>query len=202
MSRKFSRNDQLVIASHNPGKVREISDLLQPLGIEIIGADELGLVEPEETGQTFTENAVLKATLATKAANLPALADDSGLAVAALNGDPGIYSARWAGPNKDFAQAMHRVHEALVQSNNPDRGCSFICVLALAWPDGHTESFEGRVAGTINWPPRGERGFGYDPIFMPHGHDQTFGEMNPEQKHAMSHRANAFRQLLNACLQS
>ena len=200
MSRTFNREDSLVIASHNPGKVREISDLLQPLGIKIIGAGELGLIEPEETGRTFIENAVLKASLAAEAAGLPALADDSGLAVNALGGAPGIYSARWAGPDKDFTQAMRRVSEALLLGGNPDRSCAFICALALAWPDGHIESFEGRAAGTITWPARGEQGFGYDPIFTPHGYDQTFGEMDPEQKHAMSHRADAFSQLLSSCL--
>ncbi len=200
MSRKFSRDDRLVIASHNPGKVVEIADLLRPLEIPIIGAGELGLAEPEETGQTFIENAVLKATLAAEASQLPALADDSGLVVNALGGAPGIYSARWAGPDKDFSHAMRRVSEALLLGGNPDRSCSFVCALALAWPDGHTESFEGRVAGTITWPARGDRGFGYDPIFTPLGHEKTFGEMDPDQKHAMSHRADAFSQLLSSCL--
>ena len=200
MSRKFNRDDRLVIASHNPGKVVEIADLLRPLEILIIGAGELGLAEPEETGQTFIENAVLKATLAAEASQLPALADDSGLVVNALGGAPGIYSARWAGPDKDFSHAMRRVSEALLLGGNPDRSCSFVCALALAWPDGHTESFEGRVAGTITWPARGDRGFGYDPIFTPLGHEKTFGEMDPDQKHAMSHRADAFSQLLSSCL--
>lgn len=200
MSRKLSPEDRLVIASHNPGKVTEISDLLRPLDISVIGAAELKLEEPEETGQTFIENAVLKATLAAKAANMPALADDSGLVVNALGGAPGIYSARWAGPNKDFSHAMRRVSEALLLGGNPDRSCAFVCALTLAWPDGHTESFEGRVAGTITWPARGDKGFGYDPIFTPHGHNITFGEMDPDQKHAMSHRADAFSQLLNSCL--
>ena len=200
MSRKFSRDDRLVIASHNKGKVGEIADLLRPLNIPIIGAGELGLAEPEETGQTFIENAVLKATLAAEASQLPALADDSGLVVNALGGAPGIYSARWAGPDKDFSHAMRRVSEALLLGGNPDRSCSFVCALALAWPDGHTESFEGRVAGTITWPARGDRGFGYDPIFTPLGHEKTFGEMDPDQKHAMSHRADAFSQLLSSCL--
>jgi len=200
MSRKFSRDDRLVIASHNPGKVVEIADLLRPLEIPIIGAGELGLAEPEETGQTFIENAVLKATLAAEASQLPALADDSGLVVNALGGAPGIYSARWAGPDKDFSHAMRRVSEALLLGGNPDRSCSFVCALALAWPDGHTESFEGRVAGNITWPARGDRGFGYDPIFTPLGHEKTFGEMDPDQKHAMSHRADAFSQLLSSCL--
>lgn len=200
MSRKFNVKDRLVIASHNSGKVREITDLLQPLGIQIIGAADLGLIEPEETGQTFIENAVLKAELAAQASGLPALADDSGLVVNALGGAPGIYSARWAGPDKDFTHAMRRVSEALLLGGNPDRSCSFVCALALSWPDGHTESFEGRVAGTVTWPARGERGFGYDPIFTPNGYSQTFGEMDPEHKHAMSHRADAFSQLLSSCL--
>ncbi|EHI48422.1 non-canonical purine NTP pyrophosphatase, rdgB/HAM1 family [SAR116 cluster alpha proteobacterium HIMB100] len=200
MSRKFNAKDRLVIASHNSGKVREITDLLQPLGIQIIGAADLGLIEPEETGQTFIENAVLKAELAAQASGLPALADDSGLVVNALGGAPGIYSARWAGPDKDFTHAMRRVSEALLLGGNPDRSCSFVCALALSWPDGHTESFEGRVAGTVTWPARGECGFGYDPIFTPNGYSQTFGEMDPEHKHAMSHRADAFSQLLSSCL--
>ena len=202
MNRILDRKDRLVIASHNQGKVSEISDLLRPLAIDIIGAYELGLEEPEETGQTFVENAVLKAKLAAKAAQLPALADDSGLVVAALGGAPGIYSARWAGPEKNFDVAMRRVSEAILLSGNPDRSCSFVCALALAWPDGHTESFEGRINGTVTWPARGKNGFGYDAIFTPLGHEQTFGEMNPIDKHAMSHRADAFAQLLCSCLQS
>ena len=202
MSRALNRKDRLLIASHNQGKVAEIGDLLRPLGINIVSARELGLDEPEETGQTFIENAVLKAELASKAARLPALADDSGLVVNALGGAPGIYSARWAGPEKDFNHAMRRVSEALLLGSNPDRSCSFICALALAWPDGHTESFEGRVNGNITWPARGQNGFGYEAIFTPLGHQQTFGEMDPSDKQAMSHRADAFAQLLSACLQS
>ena len=202
MSRVLNHKDRLVIASHNQGKVVEIADLLRPLEVDIVGARELGLDEPEETGQTFIENAVLKAELAAKAAQLPALADDSGLVVNALGGAPGIYSARWAGPEKDFDHAMRRVSEALLLGGNPDRSCSFVCALALAWPDGHTESFEGRVNGNVTWPARGQNGFGYDAIFTPLGHQQTFGEMNPSDKHAMSHRADAFAQLLSACLKS
>lgn len=202
MNRILNRKDKLVIASHNQGKVLEISDLLRPLKINIIGALELGLEEPEETGQTFIENAVLKAELAARAAKLPALADDSGLVVNALGGAPGIYSARWAGPKKDFDYAMRRVNDALRLGGNPDRSCSFVCALALAWPDGHTESFEGRIQGTVTWPARGFNGFGYDALFTPLGHKQTFGEMNPAEKHAMSHRANAFAQLLSSCLKS
>ena len=202
MGRALDIGDKLVIASHNQGKIVEISNLLLPLEIDVVSAHELGLDEPEETGQTFIENAVLKATLAAKVAKLPALADDSGLVVKALGGAPGIYSARWAGPERNFEQAMRRVSEALLLGENPDRSCSFVCALALAWPDGHTESFEGRVDGTVTWPARGQNGFGYDAIFKPIGHEQTFGEMEPIDKHAMSHRADAFAQLLNSCLQS
>jgi XTP/dITP diphosphohydrolase len=172
---------------------------LAPLHIEVIGASELGLEEPEETGQTFIENAELKASLAAKTSNLPALSDDSGFAVAALGGAPGIYSARWAGADKNFSNAMERVSTALLASGSSSRTCEFICALTLAWPDGHCESFEGRISGEVSWPPRGDRGFGYDPIFTPLGHSQTFGEMDPAEKHAMSHRAIAFNQLLEAC---
>ena len=202
MSRVLNRKDRLLIASHNQGKIAEIGDLLRPLGIDIVSARDLGLVEPEETGQTFIENAVLKAELASKTAQLPALADDSGLVVNALGGAPGIYSARWAGPEKDFDHAMRRVSEALLLCGNPDRSCSFVCALALAWPDGQTESFKGQVDGNVTWPARGQNGFGYDAIFTPLGREQTFGEMDPTDKHAISHRADAFAQLLSSCLQS
>ena len=199
MTRKFNRSDRLVIASHNQGKVREIRALLEPLHIEVIGAGELDLIEPEETGTTFIENAELKAKLAAHAADLPALSDDSGFCVQALGGAPGIYSARWAGPNKDFGHAMECVSTALLASGSTNRVCEFVCALSLAWPDGHCESFEGRIAGDLTWPPRGDKGFGYDPIFTPTGHSQTFAEMDPADKHAMSHRAIAFNQLLEAC---
>ncbi len=198
MTRKFE-GAKLVVASHNAGKVREIGDLLAPFGIETVSAGELGLEEPEETGDTFRANAELKALAAAKAANLPALADDSGLCVNALNGAPGIYSARWAGPSKDFEFAMEKLRRGMLEAGPVDVGAHFICGLALAWPDGHVEYFEGRVDGELTWPPRGEKGFGYDPIFIPEGHDITFGEMEPDAKHAMSHRADAFRQLVNAC---
>ncbi len=195
---------ELVIATHNPGKVAEISDLLGPYGISVKSALELGLDEPEETGETFEENALIKARAAARAADLPALADDSGLAVDLLDGAPGIYSARLAGPGKDFGLAMGRVHDMLIEKGSniteSARGTSptakFICVLALAWPEGEAETFAGEVAGAIVWPPRGEQGFGYDPIFQPHGEKQTFGEMGPEIKHAMSHRADAFQKLV------
>jgi XTP/dITP diphosphohydrolase len=188
---------RLVVASHNPGKVREIGDLLRPFGFETLAASELGLSEPEETGATFLANAELKARAAALAANLPALADDSGLVAPALGGAPGIYSARWAGPAKDFRMAMERVQGEL--GGSADRRAHFICALALAWPDGHVESFEGRVDGTLVWPPRGTRGFGYDPMFLPEGGTLTFGELEPEAKHKISHRARAFAQLTQHC---
>ena len=192
---------RLVIASHNAGKVREIRDLLGPYGIEPVSAAELDLPEPEETGVTFVANAELKALQAADLSGLPALADDSGLCVEALGGEPGIFSARWAGEARDFGLAMRLVEENLA-AKGPDtpRDAHFVCALALAWPDGHVEWFEGRVDGTLVWPPRGERGFGYDPMFQPIGHEQTFGEMDPAAKHAMSHRADAFRQLVYAVL--
>jgi XTP/dITP diphosphohydrolase len=195
--RRFA-DETLVVASHNPGKVREIADLLRPFGLSrVLAAGDLGLPEPEETGRTFTANAVLKARAAAEAGGHPALADDSGLEVAALEGAPGILSARWAGPDKNFARAMERIAQELGAGR--DRRANFTCALALAWPDGHVECFEGRVFGDIVWPPRGDRGFGYDPIFQPDGHAITFAEMDPDAKHAISHRAEAFRRLVAAC---
>ena len=188
----------LVIASHNPGKAREIADLLRPFGAEAASAADLGLPEPDETGTTFAENAELKARAAAEAAGMPALADDSGLVVAALGGRPGIHSARWAGPDKDFQAAMQRVEDEL--GGQEDRRAHFACALALCWPDdGHLESFEGAVFGVLVWPPRGSNGFGYDPVFVADGFEITFGEMDPEQKHKISHRARAFRKLVDAC---
>jgi len=194
--RRFA-GGKLVIASHNPGKVREIADLLAPYGAEVVSAAELGLPEPVEDGATFAANAEIKALAAALASGLPALADDSGLAVAALNGDPGIHSARWAGPDKDFLIAMRRVEEAL--HGKEDRRAHFACALSLAWPDGHVETFVGRVDGALAWPPRGDRGFGYDPVFVADGMDVTFAEMAPAEKHAISHRADAFSKLVAAC---
>lgn len=198
MTRRFE-DTQLVVASHNPGKVQEIGALLAPFKVKTISAGELNLPEPEETGTTFIANAELKALAAASGANLPALADDSGLVVHALNGDPGIFSARWAGPGKDFAVAMEKVETALQDKKATDRSAHFTCALSLAWPDGHVETFEGYVHGTLVWPARGDKGFGYDPMFVADGHDMTFGEMNPDAKHAISHRADAFRQLIDAC---
>lgn len=196
MARRFDQ-PKLVIASHNAGKVREIAELLSPYGVEVISAGDLGLAEPEETGTTFIDNALLKAQAAAEAAMLPALADDSGLAVTALDGAPGIYSARWAGADKNFGAAMEKVEELLRGSE--DRSAKFVCALALAWPDGHADVFEGTVHGEITWPPRGDKGFGYDPIFTADGEDITFAEMEPARKHALSHRADAFAKLVRAC---
>jgi XTP/dITP diphosphohydrolase len=190
----------LVVASHNAGKVREIAALLAPVGLDVRSAGELGLPEPEETGSTFIENAELKAKEAALGAQLPALADDSGLEVNALDGAPGIYSARWAGENRDFAWAMERVHDAMEKSGLADTDARFVCALALCWPDGHCETVKGEVRGQITWPPRGDNGFGYDPMFNAHGETLTFGEMAPDAKHAISHRADAFAKLMARCL--
>ncbi|MFQ5785668.1 MAG: RdgB/HAM1 family non-canonical purine NTP pyrophosphatase [Alphaproteobacteria bacterium] len=196
MARRFT-GDRLIVASHNPGKLREIRDLLAPFRIAVTGAAEIGLAEPDETGADFAENARIKARAAARAARLPALADDSGLVVAALDGAPGIHSARWAGPGRDFSMAMTRIERAL--AGIADRRAHFAAALALGWPDGHCETFEGRVDGALTFPPRGTRGFGYDPIFLPDGHAETFGEMDPDDKHRISHRADAFGKLIAAC---
>ena len=193
-NRQFTE-DQLVIATHNNGKLREIKALFDEFSFRVISARSLGLTEPDETESSFRGNALLKARAAASAAKLPALADDSGLVVAALNGAPGIYSARWAAPNGDFGKAMQRVHDELTQANADDMSAYFVCALALVWPDGDEVCVEGRVAGQITWPPRGKFGFGYDAIFQPNGYSQSFGEMDPAEKHAISHRADAFAQL-------
>ncbi|MBK8210237.1 MAG: RdgB/HAM1 family non-canonical purine NTP pyrophosphatase [Rhodospirillales bacterium] len=198
MPRRFT-GDRLVLASHNPGKVREIDELLRPFAVAVASVGELGLPEPDETGATFVANAELKALAAAQGARLPALADDSGLVVPALGGAPGVVSARWAGPNKDFLVAMRRVEAELAAVEGADRSAHFVCAMSLAWPDGHVETFEGFVYGRLVFPPRGERGFGYDPIFLADGRDITFGEMDPAEKHRISHRADAFRQLVAAC---
>lgn len=194
--RKFS-GETLLIATHNEGKVAEIAVLLSGHVVNVISAAALNLPEPEETGSTFAENAILKAQAAALKSGKISLADDSGLAVNALNGDPGIYSARWGGPNKDFKLAMQKVQDAL--ENNADRSAYFVCVLALAWPDGHVETFEGRVTGTLIWPMRGTNGFGYDPIFVPDGHQKTFAEMDMQEKKSISHRRRAFDKLIAGC---
>jgi XTP/dITP diphosphohydrolase len=191
---------RLLAATHNSGKVTELKALFEPHGFEVVSAIELGLDEPEETETTFAGNALLKARAAMKASGLPALSDDSGLAVTALGGEPGIYSARWAGEPRDFYRAMERVEQALQASGSPDRSAKFVCALAVAWPDGSEAVFEGEVHGTLVWPPRGNRGFGYDPVFIAAGETMTFGEMDPGRKHAMSHRADAVNKLRAALL--
>ncbi len=195
-ARRFA-GDRLVIASHNPGKLAEFAELLAPFEATVTDAGTLGLDPVAETGAGFAENAAIKARAAAAAAGLPALADDSGLVVPALGGAPGIRSARWAGPDRDFAAAMARIQREL--GGRPDRRAHFVCALALAWPDGHAEAVDGRVDGRLIWPPRGDRGFGYDPMFVPDGHDRTFGEMAATEKHAISHRADAWRKLVAAC---
>jgi len=195
MPRRFA-GGRLVIASHNSGKVEEIGALLAPFGVAAVAAASLGLAEPEETGDSFAANAALKARAAAKASGLPALADDSGLVVPALGGAPGIYSSRWAGAGKDFGAAMARVEREL---GDRDRSAAFVAVLALAWPDGHLESFRGEAPGRLVWPPHGGCGFGYDPMFVPDGGNLTFGEIEPAEKHRISHRARAFAKLVAAC---
>jgi XTP/dITP diphosphohydrolase len=202
----------VVIATHNPGKLREMRELLAPYGIDAQSAGELGLPEPEETGTTFAANARIKAIAAAKATGLAAFADDSGFCVDSLGGEPGIHSARWAGPQKDFAGAMARINDLMLARGAREpaqRRAHFIAALCLAWPDGHAEDFEGRVDGTAVWPPRGDKGFGYDPMFLPDGFDRTFGDMSAEEKHGLpprgrglSHRARAFVQLAAACLRA
>ena len=201
---------RLVIATHNPGKLAEMRDLLSRYGVEAVSAGELGLSEPDETGTSFQDNARIKADAAAKAANLPAFADDSGLVVDALNGQPGIHSARWAGETKDFLGAMTRI-ERLMQERGAttpqQRAAHFVSALCVTWPDGHREEAEARVDGQMVWPPRGDAGFGYDPVFLPNGHERTFGEMTADEKHGLppqgrglSHRARAFLKLAEMCL--
>jgi non-canonical purine NTP pyrophosphatase (RdgB/HAM1 family) len=197
MARKLEAGQTLVLASHNQGKLREIEALLRPHRIRVVSAGALDLPEPEETAPDFAGNARIKAVAAATLSGLPALSDDSGFGVAALNGAPGVHSARWAGPAKDFDIAMATVEQRI--GDNPDRRAWFIAALCLAWPDGHTQTFLGRIDGTVVWPPRGDRGFGYDPMFVPIGGQQTFGEMDPDRKHAISHRARAFAQVLTTC---
>jgi len=196
---RIFRERKLVIASHNRGKVREIDELLQPYEVDVIAAASLGLAEPVEDGQSFSENACIKALASATASDLPALADDSGLVAHVLGGEPGIYSARWAGPDKNFYHAMAEVERRLGRAGSDDRRAHFTSALCLAWPDGHAEVFVGRVDGRLVWPPRGKNGFGYDPMFVAEGYDLTFGEMDPSEKHAINHRADAFRKLVHAC---
>jgi XTP/dITP diphosphohydrolase len=203
--RRLKRGDKLVVASHNPGKVWEINQLLAPYGLEAVSAGAFGLKEPAETETTFKGNAKLKAVFAAESTGLPALADDSGLEVDALAGAPGVYTADWAGPKRDFSIAMQRAHdemEARGAWKGPAPRANFISVLCLAWPDGETEFFEGKVYGHLEWPPRGTNGFGYDPIFVADGETLTFGEMEPAEKYAISHRTRAFDVFKRACLEA
>ena len=193
MSRLLARGDELVIATHNPGKLAEFEQLLAASGLTLLGAASLGLAEPDETEDSFAGNAALKARAAARASGLPALADDSGFCVAALGGAPGIFSARWAGPGRDFTAAMRRVHDAVLASADPSSDAAwFVCVLCLAWPDGASECFEGRIDGALRWPPAGNNGHGYDPVFQPAGESLRFAEMTDRHKNAISHRARAF----------
>jgi XTP/dITP diphosphohydrolase len=196
MALKLKRGDRLIIASHNEGKVRELAELFAPFGIECVSAKSLGMPEPDETGATFSDNAKLKAEAAAKASGMVAIADDSGLEVAALGGAPGIHSARWGGEARDFGLAMQRVHQELETKGATAPRANFICALALASPKGSAQAFEGRVFGTLVWPPRGAKGFGYDPIFVPDGYNETFGEMERELKNQLSHRMRAFEHLM------
>ncbi|QYI99650.1 RdgB/HAM1 family non-canonical purine NTP pyrophosphatase [Thalassovita mediterranea] len=199
MTRKLEKG-RLVAATHNKGKVRELKDLFEPVGMEVVSAIELDLDEPEETEQTFSGNALIKARAACKATGAPALSDDSGLEVDALGGMPGVHTALWAGEPRDFYVAMEKVETLLKESGATDRTARFVSTLAVVWPDGHEEVFEGTVEGEIVWPPRGEKGFGFDPVFVAKGETETFGEMDPAKKHAMSHRAEAFAKLKAALL--
>jgi len=198
MARRLAAGGRLVLASHNPGKLAEIEALVAPHSVSVVSAGQLGLPEPVEDAPDFVGNARIKALAAAQASGLPALSDDSGFCVAGLGGAPGVVSARWAGPDKDFSSAMARVNAELGEA--AERRAWFVAALCLGWPDGHTDTFVGRVDGSAIWPPRGVRGFGYDPMFLPGGMSQTFGELAPEAKHALSHRARAFAQLMAACL--
>ncbi len=200
MPRRLAAGTELVLATHNAGKLAEIDAMLRPFDVKVVSAGQLGLPEPVEDAPDFAGNARLKALAAAEASGRPALSDDSGFCVAALDGAPGVFSARWAGPGKDFAGAMARVEKELAAAGATDRRAWFVCVLCVAWPDGHTELFEGRVDGVAVWPPRGTNGFGYDPMFAPQDATQTFGEMTPAEKHARNHRARAFALLLDGCL--
>ena len=199
MTRKFE-GKKLLVATHNRGKLEEIADLLKPYGVEVVGAAEMDLPEPEETEQTFSGNALIKARAACEATGAPALSDDSGLEVTALGGMPGVHTAIWAGEPRDFYVAMEKVETLLKEIEATDRSARFVSTLAIVWPDGHEEVFEGTVEGELVWPPRGEQGFGFDPVFVAKGETETFGEMDPAKKHAMSHRADAFAKLKAALL--
>ena len=199
MSQRVFEGNKLVIASHNEGKIREINDLLKPLKIDVLSAKDFNIIEPDENGISFEENALIKSTFSSKQSGFPSLSDDSGICFPDLNNSPGIYSARWAGKNKDFSLAMLKIYHGLKKLKKPVNKCSFVCSLSLAWPDGYNVTASGKVEGIFTWPPRGEKGFGYDPIFKPLGHSITFAEMEPDFKHSISHRSFAFKKLIDLC---
>jgi len=199
MSQRVFEGNKLVIASHNEGKIREIRDLLKPLKIDVLSAKDFKMIEPDENGVSFEENALIKSSFVSKQSGLPSLSDDSGICFPDLNNSPGIYSARWAGKNKNFSLAMLKVYNGLKKLKKPTNKCFFICSLSLAWPDGYNVTVSGKVEGVFTWPPRGKRGFGYDPIFKPLGHNITFAEMEPDFKHDISHRSFAFKKLIDHC---
>ena len=199
MKYRIFKENKLVIASHNQGKIREIRELLQPLNIEILSAYDLKIEEPEENGCTFEENALIKSSFVSKATRLPCLSDDSGICFSDLNNEPGIYSARWAGSNKNFYSAMSKINTAIKEVKQPNYDCYFICSLSISWPDKFDVTVSGKVHGKFSWPPKGDKGFGYDPIFRPLGYNMSFAEMDPNYKHKISHRSIAFNKLINLC---
>ena len=199
---RIFKDKKLVIASHNKGKITEIKDLLKPLDIQILSAYDFDIEEPEENGLTFEENALIKSTFVTQHTGLPSISDDSGICFSDLNGDPGIYSARWAGLDKDFNKAMSKINSAIKGKKNPNYNCHFICSLSISWPDNYDVTVSGSIDGKFSWPPKGDKGFGYDPIFKPLGYDITFAEIDPDFKHKISHRAIAFNKLINLCFTS
>ena len=199
MRQRVFEGNKLVIASHNEGKIREIKDLLKPLKIDVLSAKDFNIIEPDENGISFEENALIKSTFSSKQSGFPSLSDDSGICFPDLNNSPGIYSARWAGKNKNFSLAMLKVYNGLKKLKKPTNKCFFICSLSLAWPDGYNVTVSGKVDGVFTWPPRGKKGFGYDPIFTPLGHNMTFAEMEPDFKHGISHRSFAFKKLIDLC---
>ena len=202
MEERIFTENKLVIASHNKGKIVEIKELLSPLNIEILSAYDFDIEEPEESGTTFEENALIKSSFVTQKTGLPSISDDSGICFYDLGGDPGIYSARWAGLNKDFNLAMSNINDAIKEKKNPNYECHFICSLSICWPDGYDVTVSGQIKGKFSWPPKGDKGFGYDPIFKPLGYDITFGQMDPILKHKISHRSLAFNKLINLCFPS
>ena len=199
MRQRVFEGNKLVIASHNEGKIKEINDLLKPLKIDVLSAKDFNIIEPDENGISFEENALIKSTFSSKQSGFPSLSDDSGICFPDLNNSPGIYSARWAGKHKDFSIAMLKIYHGLKKLKKPVNKCFFICSLSLAWPDGFNVTVSGKVEGIFIWPPRGEKGFGYDPIFKPLGHSITFAEMEPDFKHSISHRSFAFKKLIDLC---